>query len=736
MRFIFLLLISFSSFGQATFHSLISDPLPNSILVIGSETITYNKDDYKFSPNAPSNDLYQQSIVYDSGNSYILGVLGLEDWYDRPMLIPYYDNLGFDRPVPVNRGITNSDGHARPGGYMIGDTLINVIEHPHNTSLWILRAQKANDVYSFTRKPFTNVIGSSQSYPQIHYLGNEINSDSAYFVLGQMNDSYPGGNWGDETFRVWTADREFAEGGGSADDRYVSTPNQSAQYASGWRYFIINFRPSERWKQRYLIKTKDFKCFYNWTESFSVCDTLSDAVLSNFLVFSPGAGITDNAYQTVALVDTQENFYTVGYSNDSADFCLIYQMAGKSTINIKPLGISGYAYGAGLGITTDGFPQAQLGAVDAIIAKDSSDISIFVRRRNSPSDSIRFYQYRSFNQGNSWILVGDVFNDVDPNVNFYKMRGVSNIADIPFNKNFPLFASELVPTVEESANIYVKKAAFNQLQNETDSLYSLTPYTFSEYNALTIRSFYTDDALLSRSGANVTALIDQSPSGLNTSVPVSSPQFVSVGGTGGDYVTFNGAGQFMILTTFADVAALEQGTVVAVARKTTTTNARAMFLCGADIGVANKKIGFGINTSSLNNSVFSVYNPSGISSANNFHTYGSDTVDTDWHIYVWQFSDGVCQQQWIDGVKQIYNWQMTSGNVDLYNLSGAFFSQVANIDRISIGRLSTNVAEDFDFDLKHIAIFNTPVTFEQVRKLMPYLGNRFNIDIDDSQIRK
>lgn len=290
MRIIFLLLISFSSFGQATFHSLLAEMNPNSILSIDNVSILYDSINFKLQPNLPGNDLYQPTIVYDSGNVYITGSLGTAKYYARPMIIPYYKNLGFDSPVPVNLGITTSNGHARQAGYMIGDTLMTVMEHPHNTSLYIFRAQSANDVYSFTRAPFANVIGTSQSYPQIHYLQDEINDDSTYFVLGQINDSYPGGNWGDNTFRNWSADTEFAEGGTTINERYISSPNQSLNYASGWRYFIISDRPSQNWQKRYLIKTKDFKCFYNFYESFNVCDTIFDTDLSNYLVFDPGGG--------------------------------------------------------------------------------------------------------------------------------------------------------------------------------------------------------------------------------------------------------------------------------------------------------------------------------------------------------------------------------------------------------------------------------------------------------------
>lgn len=678
-------------------------------LTISSTTITFTAATVKAQPQAASNNLYTPNLLHHVQDTHLIFGLGITDYNGRPFILSYYQGLGLDRPVPINRyPLTTSDAHPRPSGIIVNDKLNVLQEHSHDTSFYIFRANTANDFYAFTK--LTEEIGTSCSYPQIHTL-----EDGTYFVLGQVIDSSrPGGNYGDANFENWSADTQIADSGGGINTRYPTTPNQRIINQDDWRYFMINHRPSERWQQRYLFKTKDFVTFYNFDESFNTGIIIADADLSNFLAFDPGGGLTGDGYQSPAAVDNG-NFFMCAYSHTLTDFVLIYRLVGEGSYTVRALGLSDYVYNVG--------SVTQLGAVAEIIIIHTTDIRIFVRR-NPGGGNIKIYQYQSKNLGVSWTLIGDVLSDISGK-DIGRFSAVSNFLDIDNNENFLFAASEYKSTALETADLYIKKAAFGAIQPDTLDPYNVTGYTFAEYNALMTRSYYSDDSLITRSGSNLTAMLDQSPSGLNTSVPSGAPQFNT---SDGDFLSFSGSNQFTILTTFADVAALTQGTIMIVAKADTTTNNRKLFLVGSVIGTANKRFGVGCNKAAFNNSVHAE-NCLASTGSGVFTTYGDDDVGSGWHIFCYHFSNGVCSQVFIDGKKQFSNWDKPAPDSTGFNRSGSFFSAVTSISRISIGRYSSSVTEDFDFKLKHLSIMTTPMSFEQLRKSHRYLADRYGITL-------
>lgn len=693
---------------MSLFQQLLAADDSKRRLLVSPTTIVMTAAQVKAMPSAPSNNLYTPNTIYKDGNVFLIFSLGVTNYGARAMILPYFEGIGLDRPVPVGIDIGFSDNHPRPAGIFINDKLHIVQEHTHDTSLFNNASQFAGDVYTFQRLP-TQEIGTSTSYPQIHTL-----EDGTYFILGQVIDSSrPGGNYGDANFENWSADTQIAETAGGINTWYPSTPSQKIINPSGWRYFMINRRPSERWQERYLFKTKDFVTFYNFDETFSTGIQIAIADLSNFLAFEPGGGATGDGFQSATKMDENENFYMAAYSETLADYVFVFRLQGDAGYTVRALGLSDYVQNTG--------SILQLGAVAEIVVISVSDIRIFVRQNPGAGD-IKIYQYKTTNLGVSWTALGDVFSDVS-GVDLGRFTTVSNIADIPSNKNFFFVGADLTATAQDDSALYIKKCAFGAIQPEPEHLYTgVTGYTFAEYNALMIRSYYSDDAYITRSGANVLTMVDQSPTNSPATVPVGSPQFNT---DDGDYISFSGSAQFFVLT-IADLQALTQGTVFVVAKADTTVNNRKLFLCGSVIGTANKRIGFGCNKAAFNNSVHHENCLSSVGSGV-FTTYGDDDVGSGWNIYCYQFSDTITSQIWLNGKKQFYNWNKPVGQS--FDRSGRFFNHITAMTRISIGRLSTNVSEDFDFKLKHLSIMTAPMTFDQLRKAHRYLADRYSITL-------
>lgn len=691
----------------------------SDVLVLDSSTIIFDKTSYKFNPNAPSPNLYTPAILWDSASEDVLIFTNLDihTYFSRPYVIPYYKDLGIDRPIPVGYAPGNPDDpHSRQAGIIIGNRLKTIVEHPHNTSYWIFTAQNDNDYYSFTLN--STGIGSDCSYPQVHRL-----SDNSYLLAsGQQSNDNPGKNAGDSNFANFGADTVVMNGSISSNTFYMWCPPQSRSYTSGWKYFIIVRNPGQLYQDLYVLKTQDFVSIKNWDESVSTNIPLSSSDLSsNYFAFSPGGGINGDSFQPTLAMDADENFYMCAYDEVLADYVLVYILQGQSTFTKIPLGLTDYV-GNVDSVTAQG-------AVTEILPISSNDIRIFVRR-NPGGGFAKMYQYRSTDLGVSWTLIGDIFPDINADIG--RCRVPHNFCDIPTDKNFLIFASELVATGLEPSDVYIKRCAIGSIQSDSDTLFGVTGYTKSEFDALMIRAYYAEHS--TKSGNNLTALLDQSPTGSNTSVPSGAPQYNN---DDGEYYSFSGSNQFTIFAATADILALTQGTIWVVAKKDTSVNNTCYFLCASTVGTANKMIGFGMQQGgTLNNSIQTTNCHAGTGSGV-FQSYGSDAVDTDWHIFCYQFSNETCGQLFIDGKKQPYNWisPSPSGDDIKFNRSGSFFNKLTSIGRISIGRLSQAVNTDFDFKGRCWFIQPGPCTLEQFRKGHKYLSDRYSITLDDSAIQ-
>lgn len=697
---------------MSLFQALLADGVSNNFVLSGS-TIVFDKARFKFNPHAPSPNLYTPAILWDSatGDVLIFTNLDIHDYFSRGYVIPYFNNLGIDRPIPVGFAPGNPDDpHSRQAGVIVNNLLHIVVEHPHNTSYWLFRAQNAGDYYAMDLLAGSEWIGTDCSYPQIHKLAD----DSFLLISGQQSNDDPGKNDGDSNFDNFGSDTTMVDPGGSANTRYFWTPPQSRAYASGWKYLIVADNPGLLYQDVWLMKTQDGVNMYNWDESFNTSIMVSNTDLANYHIFNPGGGIGGNAFQPTLAMDADENFYMCVYSETLADYVLVTLYQGESVPTINALGQTDYVQ--------DTASITGQGAVVEIIVISPTNVLLFIRR--DPTAFSKVYQYRTTNRGLTSTLIGDTLPDINANIG--RWRVPHNVCDIPVNTNFLIFASEMVATGEEPADVYIRRAVFGTLQSDTDTLFGVTGYTKAEYDALMIRSYYAEHS--TRSGSNLTALTDQSPTGSNTSVPAGAPQYNN---DDGEYYSFSGSNQFTIFAATADILALTQGTIWVVAKKDTSVNNTCYFLTGSVIGTANKMIGFGIQQGgTLNNSIQTTNCHAGTGSGV-FQSYGEDAVDDEWHIFCYQFSDQTCGQLFIDGKKQPYNWisPSPSGDDVKFNRSGTFFNKLTSINRIAIGRLSQAVNTDFDFKLRHISIMSTPMTFEQFRKTHKYLSDRYSIPL-------
>ena len=680
-------------------------------LVFDDEVITFASADIRIDTSGIGNQLLQNHCIYKNGHTYLLGRMNWSNLQSRTFILPYFDGIGLDRPHMVHDGV-GVDSHARPSGIMVGNKIHLVQEHPHDTSLYIYKANNENDPYSFKKQ--VEEIGVSCSYAELFEL-----QDGRFVTYGQgVSSAKSAINIGDSGFANWGADTVFAES--VSVTNYPATPLNYSHSVDGWRYFTINDRqsgvPPLGWRKKYLVKTKDFDTLYNFTETFSKTFSVNGQITAaelnaNFLYYNLG---TLDGLLPICALDSDENFYSVSYDGVS-EHVFIHWIQGQSAPTVVPItGITNMVFASG--------NLSQLPAVALIIPFSSSDIRIFVRR--NPDTYAKIYQYKTTDLGQTWTDLGDALPGINSNIGLFTT--VQNFADIPENNNFIFAATDLLTNLEDASNLYVRKAALGALQSESTPYVS--PYTDGEINALSglMRRYRAGSAYISRVGANVSALIDQSPVGANAT-GVGSPQYNS---DDGEYISFNGTSQAFSLDTPADLLALGEGTIIAVVKKDTAVVPRASVLVASNSLTTADRIAFGINNSvSFNSSIIHENLGSEIDTSI-FTTYGDDATGTTWNILIWQLSDGVVSTQWINGKKQGWNRVVSSGGT-VNTRTGYFFNKQSNLNVVDIGRIKRSTTDVFyDFKFKDLMIFNRPLSFIEINGITKKLADEHSITLN------
>lgn len=679
-------------------------------LVIDDTTITYASAVTRAGARVPGGpNLWEKQLFYHNGNTHLLFAQDWDTFFSRTHIITNYEHWGLDKIHPIGRS-PGSDVHAQPSGIMVGNKLYVGQEIPHDTPIRLFRANNDNDVYSF-EEPATT-IGTFNAYAIFFHL-----QDGRYVQLGQgINSVEATINIGDSNFSNWGATTKFAERI-APNANYQSVPLNYEISADGWKYFCVNVREvgtGDEWYERCLLKTQDFDTFYNFTETFSkqlsVQGTISAAELvANFLYYDPGA--SDGLFPQCA-IDASENFYATSFNG--TDYIFIHWLQGQSSpTEVTITGITDFVQGSGA--------LEQTSAISAVVPFSSSDVRIFVRR--DPGAFAKIYQYKTADLGQTWTLIGDVFPDVNTDLGLFSLP--INYLDIPDNKNFFVAAGQLKAASTDQSDIYIRKAAIGEIQAVT------TPYdvgyTFSEYNALSgnIRSYFTEAAYVTKVGANVSALVDQSVSALNAT-GFNNPQWLS---DDGEYIHLNRtSSRYFSITSPADIAAMNQGTVIFVARKNTSSATFAFLLTGADASSVTNRIGFAIRQDGVNNNAMRFDNQGAGISGGEWIQYGDDDVGTGWNIYVWQVSNGFVSTMWMNGKKQNWNFSGT-GDGQQYNRNGFYFNDTT-ITNVEIGRWTRlSTSSYYDFSFKHCAIFNRPLTLDEIRKSCKFLADRYSINL-------
>lgn len=703
-----------------------SSVIPSSgEFTLDSATITFDGALTKAHPK-PGLNLYTPNSIYDPNtkDTSCAFRLNIADFNGRPYLIHYKFGIGVDRPIAVGRAFGNSlDDHPRPSIIVDANGYNHVLGiNTHNAPAFDLRSNYVGDVYTHNEQP---VIGQAQSYQQIvKFL------DGTYGMYGQVDDSFPGINLGDANFENWGNDIEGALGGGG-NQRYPTTPSRSMLGVppNGRVPIIITDRPSDTWRRRFRLNLDSpvagvclaWNNDGTYSTSFPLVD---DTELENFLYWETvvGGGSGDGFIPTPCMLG--DHFFDTGYNSTSNDFEFIYtDPSGVTTKHL--LGLADYVY--------DEDPEfRQQSAVTCMWAREiNSVIRVYFTVIQDTTGTAKPYLYYTDDFGVTIVPDtqlspdGQILPDILTPIR--DCRFIHNYEDLPDDTNSIMYFSEAIvgdPSVG-LATIFVKKCAFGTIQTDAPTtIYSAAPaMSFAELNALTTRAFYAEDSMITRTGTDITAFIDQSPNGLNATPVSTGPTYNS---DDGEYASFNGTTQSLDLASVTDILAMTEGIVMVVA-KVDVAATSVSFINGSNSGQANKRVFFGANKGGVFNNAMYMQNRQTTAV---WTTYGDTDVSTGWHLFTYLCSAQRCSTMWMDGVKQWYNWdQTTTSN---WNNTGLFFNNAGTgMNRVQIGRWLQGSSVFFQFKSRCHLIMPL-VSFDNIRSAASVIASRYNITLTSS----
>ncbi len=459
---------------MSLFGALIADPGFDR-LVLSAAYVDYLPDELMMSNTSSSfTDLYYAPrLTYYLGKTYLAYQYVWETLalpYGQAKLVVFDESRGFDRPMTIGLIPTSADSHNVP--IVIADSVNNKVylvqEHVHDTPLRVYRSDTLLDCGSFTHA-FN--IGTVLSYP------HAVQNADGNWAIWSRGIAEPTANYysihatkASSGFETWGGQVRITSRPTGQDPllrHYPDLPFGSYR-ADGFVHLLINCRKDDGnlngpvWFYRYYyLKTPDsgadfMDVFWNETETFShkvsVDGILSDAILdANFSYHSTQNDTTTGFTPCVGLGSNGKAYRIVG-NGTLTGFSFIYY--NGTTKVVKAVSISD-AYPAATGGAGG---SGSTGAFDYMMVYNDSRIEVVVYRLIG--GLVRPYLFRTTNQGDTWVDLGDLC----PQVADRSLRVLlpNNLTEIPTDSNFPVYFTYQGGTGQRGA--ICKIAALGRLQ--------------------------------------------------------------------------------------------------------------------------------------------------------------------------------------------------------------------------------------------------------------------------------
>ena len=700
LRFIFLLLISSPSFGQATFHSLISDS-PNKLPFVLGELISIPASEAR--GEGTFNAIVTPFAIYDSGKTHI-------SWQTTTVgslnILTYDDRYGLSRPIRFYPPRGGYDGHHRPAILTDADTLYVGAEFDHNDEpIQILRARSPNDELVWELSGTT--IGTIPTYP--HFSKKQ----GVFVEINQFNDINVGYNKNSDGFFEgdWTNETQITTRIIPDEDEHYPVCILNENIITDRVPFIVGGRNDDTatptWYRKYLIRADiqaGSNTYYDWDESFSKTSQLTASELStNFLYYTTGADNLQGYIPTPAL-DDQGNFYDIS-GDGSGGYDFIYMMDGATSATVKAISLPGNPPLVTVFDVTADAERGQNGACILLFATSPTDVYAIFRQ-----DSTGFakpFLYITHDLGDTWESEGDLLPTIDDDILSFVIP--HNYKEIGNNKNFMVaFSSFEDPTF---ANLYVYKAAFGSVQPDDGIPFNdVTAYSESEYNNLMVRSYFVEAGKITNTGTTCNSLIDQSPSGQNANT-TGSP--VLDNATAPTNLLFDASNDAASVPT-SGITTLSEGMIIAVVDMIDGTAGN--FITASRNSVTTDFLAYGKSAADRTRFIDS----------NAVVMEGQEDVSDAYHIFVFLHQNGTNTDvlHFFDGALQ--QRVVTTGN----SQEGGFFNQLGGLTNIEIGRLVRTTTNFYGFRLKHVAISDEPFSYEMLRKATKFLATKYGITLN------
>lgn len=628
------------------------------------------------------------------------------------IILTYDERYGLTKPIRMYPPRDTYDVHHRPVLHTDNETLYMIVEQNHNDEpIDILKTRSPND--ELTWQLTASKIGTATTYPHISKQG------SIFVQIGQNDVS----DEADTSFNInaagtiegtWTTEElvgtRLASPAGQVENEHYPSSLLNGDVITNRTPFVISGRTNAGiWFRKYLIRG-DFqsgsKTYYNWSESFSKTSRLTAAELAANYMYYNTADNTKQGWTPVPASDANGNFYDVSGDGDGGlDF--IYLAAAASIPVIKPLTLPGSP------TLIDNGAQGGPCMLLIPVVTNSGTILYGIFRRvvggfNKP------YLYKSEDLSDSWTEIGDMLPGINKNI--YSVTLPYNYNEIPNNKNFIIFFNSAAdPT---NTNLYIIRAAFGTIQTDDNAnpYDDVTAYTESEYNALLARSYFIESGKITNTGTTLLTAIDQSPSAQDMTV-VGTPQIDNA--TTPTKVTFNGTNQRGVIP-ITGLTTASEGMIIIVAKG--VDGVTSHMVSAANTGNTNRWLGWGKGSNDVTRIV---------KNTSDFAIEGTTDVSDAMHIFVWLHQNGLGVGgtdvlHFLDG--RLQDRVVTTGTS---TTEGTFFDAIPlGLQNISIAALVRSGAPVFyGLEVKHVGIATSPMNYEQLRKSLKLLSNKFGITL-------
>jgi hypothetical protein len=681
-------------------------------LALCDSTISFKSEET--SGGAGYNHLLTPRMLWENGKTYYTyshkarkPMVETTDTGGRSCIIVYDERFGLGRPVGFHNRVDDYDLHHGPIPFIDNGKLYVVIEKHHNVlPIGIFRPRTEGDHYIWQLS--RTEIGEVPTYPNI-YKRNGI-----YTIINQTDDldaSFSINSSGDFE-GAWTKERKLTTRDAKAGEsyHYVNGLLSVDKALNNRVIFCVNGRTGGRkpiYFNKYLIKadvqTSGIR-YYNFTESYSSPSRLTIQEQHAYFKYYTTGSPTKQGYIPVPALDTNGNFYDItGNGNGGYDF--IYWLTTENKPVVKSVKLPGNP----TLLASEAIGEnPQNGACVLILARSTEEVFAFFRVKSG--NYAKIFRYRTNDLGDTWSSEGDLFSDVENNIHGIVVP--YNILDIPPNRNFVILANSKSSGAWSS--FYFKKAAWGEIQPEhTMNVYDdIAAFTEQEYNSMMVRSYYIEDGKIKKNGSICKTVIDQSPSRVNANT-IGEPLLEHSASP--SYLTFDKKDDAMTVPV-TGLTSLNEGTVIAVIRVPPSVPEDNYFLTASNPQLKKGFLMFGWSGNDV-----AKFNDSNLSVIE-----GKTALTPGFHIIAFVCQNGGSDMMmWVDGELQLRN------PLAIHKFEGRFFSGLKGMTDLEVGRMSRSKVGWYGFDLKHLSISGTPFDFERMSRSFKYLGEKYEIELND-----